>query len=137
MTKSVYSKTTREFESHEQDPEMFKHNDHLRAAFEMLRAYDFIEASARYASNIRALAEKAGVPQKFNVTITYAFMSLIAERMLSGEFDDYEDFLAGNMDLKSKNLLDKWYSPERLNSDFAREVFLMPDVEAGEVAAAQ
>ena len=134
MKASEYSDTTRLFESHELDPEMFRHNDHVRAAFEMLRTYDFVEASARYANNIKALAEKAGMPEKFNVTITYVFMSLIAERMSAKEFCDYETFIAANADLKSKDLLANWYSSDRLNSKLARTVCLMPDVETRRAA---
>ena len=41
--------------------------------------------------------------------------------------DSFEAFIAQNRDLLSNDLLAKWYSPERLKSDLARSVFLMPD----------
>jgi len=118
---------TRSFETGELDPAAFKHTDHVAVAFEMLGSYEFLEACSRYASNIRALAGRAGAPKKFNATITLAFLSLIAERMASEEYKNYEEFISQNQDLRSKNVLEQWYSPERLNCDTARAVFLMPD----------
>lgn len=117
----------RSFEAGKLEPAAFKHTDHVAVAYEMLGAYEFLEACSKYAGNIRALAEKAGAPMKFNATITVAFMSLIAERMVSGNYETFEAFIFDNQDLQSKNLLERWYSPERLNCDTARAVFLMPD----------
>ena len=55
------------------------------------------------------------------------FISLIAERMATTEHRNYDEFIARNGDLKSKDVLRRWYSPDRLNSDAARRVFLLPD----------
>ena len=67
------------------------------------------------------------MPRKFNATITLAFMSLIAERMATTQYVDYDDFITSNPDLLSKDVLEQWYSPERLSSILARSIFLMPD----------
>ncbi|MGI9412757.1 MAG: hypothetical protein ACR2PM_03770 [Hyphomicrobiales bacterium] len=123
-----YADMTRSFEAQDLDNSAFRHLDHIGVAYEMLRRYDFIEASARYADNIRALAAKAGAPGKFNATITLAFMSLIAERMATTDHAGYDDFIAKNGDLRSKNVLEKWYSPARLSSELARDMFLLPDI---------
>ncbi len=122
------SKLRHSFETHTLDASAFRHLDHVQVAYEMLSAYSFIEASAKYAENIGTIATKAGVPHKFNATITFAFLSLIAERMDVTEHTNYEEFIAQNQDILSKNVLAKWYSPERLSSDLARNVFLLPDV---------
>jgi hypothetical protein len=122
-----YSETTRSFDARDLDNTAFRHADHVRIAYEMLKAHDFIEASARYAANIRHLAARAGAPDKYNVTITFAFMSLIAERMETTDHVDYKSFIAANSELTSKDVLQKWYSPARLLSDRARRVFLLPD----------
>lgn len=124
---SDYADLTRSFEAQDLDASRFRHMDHIGVAYEMLEHHDFIEATSRYARNIRAIAAKAGNPDKFNATITLAFMSLIAERMVSREYRDYDDFIAQNPDLTSMDVLKKWYSPERLHSAPAREVFLLPD----------
>ncbi len=125
---SKYQDLARSFERHDLDNSAFGHDDHVGVAYEMLKAHDFAEAAFRYAGNIRAIAAKAGAPEKFNATITFAFMSLIAERMETTEHDDFASFIAANRDLNSKDVLQKWYSPQRLQSASARRIFLLPDV---------
>lgn len=115
------------FEAHEIDNSTFRHAEHVRVAFDLLQKYDFIDAAAVYAKGIRTMAAKAGAPQKFNLTITYAFMSLIAERLVASSGDDFEVFVSENPDLMSKDVLMKWYDNERLNTETARTIFLLPD----------
>ena len=117
---------TRAFEAHAVDNSRFHHAEHVRVAFDLLRKLDFVEAAATYANGIRAIATKAGAPQKFNLTITYAFMSLIAERMAAMPQAGFEEFVSANPDLMSKSALAGRYSDERLHSDTARRVFLLP-----------
>lgn len=116
------------FEAHEIDNTAFRHADHVRVAFDLLAKYDFIDASAIYAKGIRTLAAKAGAPKKFNLTITYAFMSLIAERLANCPPPNFNAFVRSNPDLMSKDVLMRWYDSERLNTDAARTIFLLPDV---------
>jgi len=124
---SDYADLRRSFEAQDLDASRFRHMDHVGVAYEMLKSHDFIDATAKYAENIRSIAAKAGDPEKFNTTITFAFMSLIAERMATTEHKSYDEFIARNSDLKSKDVLRRWYSPDRLHSDEARRVFLLPD----------
>ena len=105
----------------------FRHRDHVQVAFEMLDEYEFVEGCLRYAKTIRTMAESVGALDKFNTTITVAFISLIAERKSQAPGDSFEDFLAKNDDLMDRNVLQNWYSKERLASDSARTHFLMPD----------
>jgi hypothetical protein len=122
------SDITRAFEAQAIDNSRFHHADHVRVAYDLLGKYDFIDAAAIYARGIKALAAKAGAPRKFNLTITYAFMSLIAERMASDPRQNFDDFVSANADIMSKDVLAKWYRDERLHSDTARTMFLLPDV---------
>lgn len=122
-----YTELARAFESYDIDASTFGHIDHVGVAYEMLRSYDFLNASARYAECINTIATRAGASRKFNTTITLAFLSLIAERMEATCHDTFDDFIAQNQELLSGDLLAKWYSPERLGSNLARTVFLMPD----------
>ena len=117
---------TRLFEAGQVDPESFGHRQHLLVAFDMLHQYEFLEAMHRYSSGIQALAMGAGVPEKFNVTITLAFLSIIAERIHRDPSLDFEAFMVANPDLESGNLLARWYSSDQLNSDLARTHFLLP-----------
>lgn len=120
-----------EFEQLEIDPHDFHHVDHVRVAYEILNKYDFVDACARYANTIRAMAENVGAAEKFNATITFAFMSLIAERKRRSDSSDVESFLASNSDLLDKDVLKSWYSNERLTSSTARRQFVLPDRALG------
>lgn len=124
--KIEHSELLAQFEAFEVNPAEFGHREHVQVAYEMLHKYEFLDASAKYAQVINTMATKAGVPEKFNVTITLAFLSLIAERIHTTEQSSFEEFLAKNEDLISKEILSKWYSTEQLNSDFARTHFMLP-----------
>lgn len=108
-------------------PAEFGHTDHIGVAYEALLQSDFFDAAARVAAGIRTLADQAGVPEKFNATITWAFTSLIAERMHTTGHQDAADFIRRNPDLDRGTALAQWYSPERLSSDLARSVALLPE----------
>ena len=125
-----YAKFLQSFEACEIDASEFGHIDHVGVAFEMLRKYDFLNAAANYSTCINTIATRAGAEDKFNTTITLAFLSLIAERMQVSQTDSFAEFIEENVDLMSGNLLARWYSKDRLTSDLARSVFLMPDVAA-------
>ena len=124
--KTDYSKLTQDFEAHTIDPSTFRHIDHIRVAYEMLHKHGFLKTSAQYSETIQSIAAKAGVPEKFNLTITLAFLSLIAERIHSKEHSNFDEFIVRNEDLMSKSVLEKMYSAERLQSDLARKMFLLP-----------
>ena len=108
------------------EPASFGHREHVLAAWEALRQDEFFAAAARYASGLRGLAARAGVPEKYSATVTLAFLSLIAERM-QGETGDAEAFLAANTDLMRGDALAARYSPERLAAPNARRIALLPD----------
>jgi hypothetical protein len=109
------------------DPRTFNHREHVRAAFELLTQHSFDEATYRFSWLVRQLAQRAGKPDIFNQTITVAFLSVIAERMTTQGCPDFAAFEAGNPDVLSATLLHSWYRPERLRSELARRVFILPD----------
>jgi hypothetical protein len=122
-----YSELLTQFEAFEVNVAKFGHREHVQVAYEMLHKYEYPEACARYANAIKTIAANAGAPDKYNVTITFAFLSLIAERIHgTTKWSSFEEFLAQNEDLLSRNVLAKWYSGEQLQSDFARTHFLLP-----------
>lgn len=108
-------------------PDEFSHLDHIGVAYMALIQHEFFEAVHIIASGIREMAERENVPEKFNATITLAFMSLIAERMKTTHHRDVEDFIHHNVDLADKSLLSRFYSSERLTSGMARSIALLPD----------
>jgi hypothetical protein len=124
--KTNFSQLTQQFEAHDIPPNTFRHIDHISVAYEMLHKYSFLTTSTKYAEAVKSMAIKAGEPQKFNLTITLAFLSIIAERVHTTEHNNFEEYIARNEDLMDRKVLEKWYSTERLQSDLARTQFLLP-----------
>ncbi|MCK7613362.1 hypothetical protein [Roseibium sediminicola] len=122
-----YPDLTDRFEAGTLAPEGFSHVDHIGVACQMLQRYDFLDAAQRYGHALRGLAARAGAPDKFNVTITLAFLGLLAERMAGTAHKSFAEFLEKNPDLTSRTLMATWYSEGRLASGTARQRFLMPD----------
>ena len=115
-----------DFEEGRIDPAQFPHRDHVRVSYELLERHPFPEALLHLARGLRRLAAKGGRPEVYHETITAAFLALIAERRLRGQYPDFEDFAARNPDLLSKNLLQDWYEPALLQSSVARQTFVLP-----------
>ena len=105
----------------------FSHRRHVEVAYEMLGRYSFMDACARYESGVQAIATAAGVPEKYNATITIAFMSLVAERRGLAPHQGFDEFLIAHPDLMDRDLISRWYTPKRLGSPEARVQFLLPD----------
>ncbi|WP_428670009.1 hypothetical protein [Roseibium sp.] len=122
-----YGEMTERFEARSLDARGFSHVDHIGVACQMLQRYEFLEAAFRFGSALRAIAAKAGAADKFNATVTLAFLSLLSERMAAMPHESFDEFLEKNPDLTSRSLMETWYSPDRLGSDRARKSFLMPD----------
>ena len=106
----------------------FRHVDHIGVAYEALDRNGFFDALHIVATGIDRAAARAGATDKFNATITAAFMSIIAERMEKGAYDGAQDFIDRNPDLVAGKPLMGFYSRERLVSEQARRVVLMPDL---------
>ena len=109
------------------DAEHFHHRDHIRLAWCLLQRDPFVTALARFSEGLRRFAAGIGKPGVYHETITCAFIVLIGERMEDGQ--SWEEFAAKNDDLFAwkPSILDRYYMPETLASDRARQVFVMPD----------
>lgn len=112
------------------DPGKFDHAAHVQAAFALLDETAFVDAAARYAAAITKLASRAGRPEKFNLTITLAFLAVIAERKTLAPGLAWPEFIARNPDLLDRALLQRWYSPARLADPRSRNMFLLPEPRA-------
>lgn len=123
MTDSEITLAT--FVSGDFDPRQFPHHEHVRMAFEMLRRHSFPETVLHFSQSLRQMTARIGKPEAYHETITIAFLSLVAERMEEGE--DFESFAAHNPDLFDKNVLKRWYRPERLAAKRARLTFVLPE----------
>lgn len=114
------------------DPADFTHREHLRMGYELLRRHDFPEALLRYCRGLKILVARAKAEDKFNLTITVAFLALIAERMESGEAPDFDSFADANPALFDPGILRRLYTPARLDTAIAKRTFLLPDLAQAE-----
>ena len=126
-----YEEYTDAFLSQEVDANDFSHLDHVCVAREILLRFDFLMAVQIFSESIHSMAMNAGDGDKFNLTVTLAFMSIISERMQSGE--DLEVFVKTNQDLLHTDFMEEYYTTERLNSSKAKGMFLMPDKKGAPV----
>lgn len=106
------------------EPEDFSHRDHLQAGWECFRLGS-ADQPRRLAAGLRALAARAGAPDRYHATVTGAFLALIGSAMKPGQ--PFESFLIDNPGLMNRRCLLSYYSPERLELQEARSRFLMPD----------
>jgi hypothetical protein len=108
----------------------FHHPDHVRAAWMYLNRFSVLEAIERFSNALQAYAASKGKLNRYNETITWAYVLLINERIRRGVgAETWETFAAANPDLFDwkDSILLKYYRRETLASDLARQVFLMPD----------
>jgi hypothetical protein len=126
LERTDYPQMARELAEGRLGPEGFSHRAHLGVAYEILSDHEVFEGMAIYANGLRQLASAAGVPEKFNATVTLGFLLLTAERMAMGAHDTAEGFLEENADLLAPAPLSSLYETETLNSDLARRVPLLP-----------
>jgi hypothetical protein len=110
----------------ELDPERFSHRDHILVAYAALEQNDFFKACHLLADGLRNLAAQAGVPEKFNATITLASICTVAERMEKGSYSSADDFILANQDLLKSAVLTASYSKERLGGEMSRKIGLLP-----------
>lgn len=126
-----YEEYTDAFLSQEVDADDFSHLDHVCVAREILLRFDFLMSVQIFSESLHSMAMNAGASDKFNLTVTLAFMSIISERMDSGE--DLESFVKTNQDLLHTDFMEAYYSKDRLNSSKAKGMFLMPDKKGAPV----
>jgi hypothetical protein len=124
---SDYAELSDRFQAGRLEAKGFGHVDHIGVACHMLQSYEFLDAACRYGKALRGLAARAGVPEKFNTTITLAFLGILSERMAETPHETFDEFLAKNPALGSRALMGTWYSHARLASPGARKGFLLPD----------
>ena len=119
-----------QFEACTLSPDCFHHADHVRMAWLYLSRYDGIEAVARFSESLRRFATSLGKADRYNETVTWAFVLLIRERIARApQPQTWDEFAAANSDVLDwkGNVLKKYYREETLSSSLAKSTFLLPD----------
>ncbi|MFJ9445306.1 hypothetical protein ACIRRH_26090 [Kitasatospora sp. NPDC101235] len=111
--------------------ERFGHPQHVRLTWLAVRRHGATAALDLVGEGIRRTATKAGAPQKFHVTMTRAWVELVARHTGTRHTEDAADFdafTARHPELLDKNLLARHYRPQTLASEQARTAWVEPDL---------
>ena len=111
-------------------PDAFHHADHVRVAFAYVSEMPILEAIAKFSAALKRFAQAKNKPNLYHETITWAYLLLIQERLARArDSQSWEEFAQSNPDLLvwKGGTLTTLYNPETLNSDLARQTFLLPD----------
>jgi len=112
-------------------PADFRHREHLRLAFAVLRGADFGEAAVRLRRGLRRFADAAGVPGRYHETLTWAYLAVVARRMAEDPaLASSHELLARHPDLADHRggAVARYYDVDAITaSPLARAVFVLPD----------
>jgi hypothetical protein len=107
----------------------FGHRQHVHLTWLAVRRYGTAAAIGIVGDGIRATARYHGAPQKYNATVSRAWVELIGhhadEVNVSADFDTFAD---RNSALLDKRLLIRFYRPATLASSAARTGWVEPDL---------
>lgn len=123
-----------EFEDGVLEKSAFKHRDHVRLAWVLLSVCDADEASERVGRGIRAFAARHGASGLFHVTVTEAWMRVVAGAMAADAATpttraaaNFDEWIAGHPDLLDASLLARYFSDDVLKSPAAKQAWIEPD----------
>lgn len=106
------------------------HGDHVRLAWLYLRRETLWSALPRFRADLKRFAARAGAPQLYHETITWAYFLLVHERRNGRPANEpWDSFAGANSDLLCwrPSVLDRYYREETLASERARRSFVLPD----------
>jgi hypothetical protein len=122
-------KLRRDFENCSLDPSLFDHRNHLRLGWLYVRDFSPATAIEKFTDNLRRYTRHVGAEHKYNETISWFYMLMIAERQQLKPSTTFDAFVSLNPDLLAPDalLLKRAYRPETLDSEQARNMFILPD----------
>lgn len=104
------------------------HLNHVRVVYLVTRRQGSDDAISLARRGLRALADAAGVPDKYHETRTVAWARIIADRTIAAPGRSFAEFMELHPELRRKELLGDYYSTELLTSPRARAEFVPPDL---------
>ena len=132
MTAMTDDELVAAFESTALPGDQFPHVAHVRVAWWYLHHGSLPEALARFSLSLRRFAEAKGATGKYHETMTVAYMLILAERVAAASDLAWPEFAAQHPDLFDRpSILERYYRPDTLASDRARQSFVMPDAQGG------
>ena len=106
----------------------FPHADHVRLTILYLIRHGRAETERRLFEGLRRFASAKGVPEKFHVTMTLAWIDLVEDaRRKHPDAIDASTLIHSCPELLDRDALLRFYTADRLMSDAARERWIPPD----------
>lgn len=105
----------------------FGHREHIHLTWLAVRRHGLPTAISVVSKGIRQTARYAGAPQKYNATISRAWVELVAHHTHHDGDVDFDTFAARNPALLDKRLLTRFYHPATLATARARTTWTPPD----------
>ena len=107
----------------------FPHEQHVRLTLIYLCRHGHAETLRKLSDGLLRFATAKGHPEKFNVTMTRAWIDLIdAARRAHPGVDDPAGLVGACPQLLDRNALLRFYSRDRLETAEARERWVSPDL---------
>ncbi|MCT9009025.1 hypothetical protein [Streptomyces rhizosphaerihabitans] len=110
------------------DAERFGHRQHIHLTWLAVRRNGTAEAVDLVSDGIRRTARYAGVPQKYNSTVSRAWVELVGHHADESDAADFDSFASECPALLDKKLLTRFYRPATLADAAARTGWVEPDL---------
>lgn len=104
----------------------FGHREHIHLTWLAVRRYGIPVAIDLIGAGIQRTARYAGSPQKYNATVSRAWVELVGHHA-DPRADDFAAFIDGNPALLDKRLLTRFYRSRTLATPTAKQRWVEPD----------
>jgi hypothetical protein len=108
--------------------EHFGHRQHVHLTWLAVGRFGTDAAVAVVSEGIQRTARYAGAPQKYNATVSRAWVELVGHHADQADAADYDSFAGQHPALLDKKLLSRFYRSSTLASDAARTGWVPPDL---------
>lgn len=108
--------------------ERFGHRQHVHLSWLAVRRFGTDAAVAVVSEGIQRTTRYAGAPQKYNATVSRAWVELVGYHAGQTDTADFDSFAGQHTALLDKKLLTRFYRPSTLASDRARNGWVQPDL---------
>ena len=106
----------------------FAHRQHVHLTWLAVRRYGTDTAIELVSNGIREVARYAGAPQKYNTTVSRAWVELVGHHAGHSDAVDFDTFAEYNPALLDKKLLTRFYRSAALARSEARTGWVAPDL---------
>jgi hypothetical protein len=106
----------------------FGHREHVRLTWLAVQRHGTAAAVELISEGIQKTARYAGAPQKYNATVSRAWVELTSHHMRELPGESFEQLIGRNPGLLDKKLLTRFYSSRVLASPAARTGWVEPDL---------